>query len=305
MSNTVDGQCIYYLVGSGSRVIDASANAGCVYIVNCSNVTVRDMTLHNNGVGVTLVGTYNSVVEDVTCKNNSKAGIMLFNTGNCVVRRCRTAWNNYGINVSESTGTMIDSSYSSANAYGVYCEHSRLDVVNVSVCNNGPGGGLAYLYESEGAIVNCTICWNTKPNGYVPYDVAGVNCDYSSDVAVLNSIVWGNSPGQIGGDSQSIMVRYSDVQGGYEGNGNIDKKPLLTPDGHLRLGSDCIDKGDPFGSYALFDIDGDTRVHGPAVDIGADEYIDVDGDGLPDWFCLLYTSPSPRDLSTSRMPSSA
>ena len=34
-------------------------------------------------------------------------------------------------------------------------------------------------------------------------------------------------------------------------------------------------------------------------------------EGLPDmeagqdWFCLLYTSPSPRDLSTSRMPSSA
>ena len=24
-----------------------------------------------------------------------------------------------------------------------------------------------------------------------------------------------------------------------------------------------------------------------------------------DWICLLYTSPSPRDLSTSRMPSSA
>ena len=29
---------------------------------------------------------------------------------------------------------------------------------------------------------------------------------------------------------------------------------------------------------------------------------DSDGDGVP---CLLYTSPSPRDLSTSRMPSSA
>ena len=25
----------------------------------------------------------------------------------------------------------------------------------------------------------------------------------------------------------------------------------------------------------------------------------------PSWGCLLYTSPSPRDLSTSRMPSSA
>ena len=31
----------------------------------------------------------------------------------------------------------------------------------------------------------------------------------------------------------------------------------------------------------------------------------VDYSGYPDCRCLLYTSPSPRDLSTSRMPSSA
>ena len=29
------------------------------------------------------------------------------------------------------------------------------------------------------------------------------------------------------------------------------------------------------------------------------------GEGGYAWICLLYTSPSPRDLSTSRMPSSA
>ena len=28
-------------------------------------------------------------------------------------------------------------------------------------------------------------------------------------------------------------------------------------------------------------------------------------DAAQNWICLLYTSPSPRDLSTSRMPSSA
>ena len=32
---------------------------------------------------------------------------------------------------------------------------------------------------------------------------------------------------------------------------------------------------------------------------------DVDSDSMHVRFCLLYTSPSPRDLSTSRMPSSA
>ena len=31
----------------------------------------------------------------------------------------------------------------------------------------------------------------------------------------------------------------------------------------------------------------------------------IKGNDRPDNICLLYTSPSPRDLSTSRMPSSA
>ena len=31
----------------------------------------------------------------------------------------------------------------------------------------------------------------------------------------------------------------------------------------------------------------------------------IEGKESNDWNCLLYTSPSPRDLSTSRMPSSA
>ena len=31
----------------------------------------------------------------------------------------------------------------------------------------------------------------------------------------------------------------------------------------------------------------------------------VDGGSVGEIICLLYTSPSPRDLSTSRMPSSA
>ena len=35
------------------------------------------------------------------------------------------------------------------------------------------------------------------------------------------------------------------------------------------------------------------------------EHWGVDGYGDPLCTCLLYTSPSPRDLSTSRMPSSA
>ena len=45
--------------------------------------------------------------------------------------------------------------------------------------------------------------------------------------------------------------------------------------------------------------------------VGAAQAVSINPDGLgqvliyPYYTCLLYTSPSPRDLSTSRMPSSA
>ena len=47
------------------------------------------------------------------------------------------------------------------------------------------------------------------------------------------------------------------------------------------------------------------QVRGP-VEMGVDNENNMAAErgGTP-WFCLLYTSPSPRDLSTSRMPSSA
>ena len=35
-----------------------------------------------------------------------------------------------------------------------------------------------------------------------------------------------------------------------------------------------------------------------------DQWKEDNPDWTRDWSCLLYTSPSPRDLSTSRMPSS-
>ena len=41
------------------------------------------------------------------------------------------------------------------------------------------------------------------------------------------------------------------------------------------------------------------------TDENGDPVVDADGNPVASTTCLLYTSPSPRDLSTSRMPSSA
>jgi hypothetical protein len=82
---------------------------------------------------------------------------------------------------------------------------------------------------------------------------------------------------------------------GTNGGGNIDIAPLLTPDGHLPFWSPCIDKGDPnfiIDPNYPTDVDGEDRLMSGRVDIGADEFEDTDGDGLPDFWEQMFFGDS-------------
>jgi hypothetical protein len=101
---------------------------------------------------------------------------------------------------------------------------------------------------------------------------------------ISNSIAWDNRPDQIGG---SVWTRYSDVQGGWPGEGNIDADPCFVEPGywdansvwidgdyHLLPDSPCIDAGDP--NYVPepdeTDLDGKPRIINGQIDMGAYEY---------------------------------
>ncbi|MDP7246795.1 MAG: hypothetical protein QF389_09500, partial [Planctomycetota bacterium] len=45
--------------------------------------------------------------------------------------------------------------------------------------------------------------------------------------------------------SGTPLITYSDIEGGWEGEGNIDTDPLFNEDYTLQAGSPCIDAGDP------------------------------------------------------------
>jgi hypothetical protein len=141
---------------------------------------------------------------------------------------------------------------------------------------------------SSPTIINCTIVGNIAPTG------AGI---FGSTVTVTNSIVWGNHGNeQISG---SAIVTYSNVQGGFGGEGNLDVLPGFADwangDYHLSADSPLIDAGDPkfVSGPGHVDLDGDPRVVAAAVDMGADEFrrpADVDADdtvGITDFLAVL------------------
>ncbi|UCG60015.1 MAG: right-handed parallel beta-helix repeat-containing protein [Phycisphaerales bacterium] len=290
-SNTVDGKPIYYLVDRADIVVDASANAGCVFAVDCGEVVVRDLVLSKNGTAVTFVGTAASLIEHVTAKDNSEAGILLFESANNVVKGNHISGNATGIELMNSERIDIEHNFITQNEQGISCSSSEVSVKSSVINLNMGAGGVVFSEQSSATVVNCTIYGNSgQPLRGVVLPGGGVSCDESSSIEVSSCVVWANAPGQIA-MLPSMNVTYSDVQGGFTGEGNIDQDPMLTPDGHLRVGSPCTGKGDPQIERTGLDIDGESRVMSRRVDMGADEHRDIDYDGLPDWYEVKYLDP--------------
>jgi len=87
--------------------------------------------------------------------------------------------------------------------------------------------------------------------------VGGALYCLNSSPIVTNCILWGNLPDEIYVFGGSPIVSYSDVQGGWPGQGNIDESPLFTSgmgfDYLLLPQSPCIDTGDPALEDRLYD----------------------------------------------------
>ena len=154
------------------------------------------------------------------------------------------------------------------------------------------GGGIS-CHNSDAVLTNCTFTGNRAPNGTALAFNGG-----RSNVWLTNCILWPQNPVWIN-DQSRVDISYSNITGGWPGEGNIDVNSLFvyaegpdgiggTEDDDFRLSplSRCVDAGDP--SFAPgtdeTDADGNPRVIGGRVDMGAYEFqgiLHVDDD-VPD-----------------------
>ena len=116
----------------------------------------------------------------------------------------------------------------------------------------GWGGGMFNL-GATATLANCTFSGNTGSS-------AGGLSTISAEVTVINSILWGNTSTEIFGKA---AVSYSDVRGGFPGEGNIDVDPLFADGGYW------VDVNDPNITFEPNDpnavwIDGDYHLKSEA-----------------------------------------
>ena len=269
----------------------ASSYGGGMYN-NYSSPTVTNCTFSGNTAAQRGGGMYNSssspTVTNCTFTGNTASsyggGMYNYSNSSPTVTNCTftdntAAWSGGGMfNITNSSPTVTNCTFSGNRG-------------------DDDGGGMSNFWYCSPTVTNCTFSGNSAGYGGGGMD----NFEFSYPT-VTNCIFWGdtapNDPEISKDPTSTAAVTYSDVEGGYTGTGNIDDDPLLTAYGvHLTLDSPCRDSGDPGGDYTgQTDIDGEARVIGGQVDMGADEWLDTDGDGLPDfWEQLHFGSPTAGD----------
>jgi parallel beta-helix repeat protein len=144
-SNIVDGKQIYYWIDKQDMTVPT--DAAYVALINCTNMTVRDLELERNAQGIVLISTSNSTIIRNRIRANCVDGILLYQSSNNVIRENDVA----------------------------DCEHNiclAFSSNNLLVANTVKGYNNNYIGINLGGSSNNSIVGNTLTANYISIYVA-------------------------------------------------------------------------------------------------------------------------------------
>jgi hypothetical protein len=206
---------------------------------------------------------------------------------NCVVTGNASASHAGGVYYGTLYNCVVSQNVATSDGGGSYHSHLYNCLVTTNSANNGGGAGLGFLN-------NCVLVGNSaRTSGGGTYTVSSMK----------NCTIIGNSAGYRGGGTygngtfyQNCIIYYNTAVSGSPftnvfdfssdmynccltprlgGTGNIANPPafvdLASGNYRLQIGSPCIDAGTNINVYWSTDLDGNPRIFGGTVDMGAYE----------------------------------
>jgi parallel beta-helix repeat protein len=242
-SNTVDGKPVYYWINERDKTVPL--DAGYVALVNCTNITIQNLNLTNNGQGVLLAYTTNTTITKNNITNNY-AGIHLTGPSNNNTISGNTVTNSdYGIRLASLAGlsnTTIIGNNITNNRYGIHLRwssnHNTISGNNITnnrcgiqlssssnynsiygnnITNNEDGIGIELVYSSN---YNDIYGNNITNNGGGIYLRDSIKNNISKNNITNNgeSICFWNSSSNkfyhnnfIGNTQQVLVVEFGDI----------------------------------------------------------------------------------------------
>lgn len=166
--------------------------------------------------------------------------------------------------------TLTDCTFAGNSVYdfggGIYSLSGSLSLEGCIFAGNRARryGAAMSCHASEPTLANCTFAGNRAPYGRTAAFNGG-----RSTARLTNCILWEDGDVIWNNDNSRIIISYSDVRGGFPGEGNIDVDPLFAVSGYWDSNGTPEDIDDDFwvdGDYHLksqagrWDPDGQTWV---------------------------------------------
>lgn len=186
---------------------------------------------------------------------------------------------------------------------------------NIYTGNSATLGGAVYASGTPLAPLQAEIINSTIVNNAADGSGGGVYVDSSSQVTIVNTILWENTPEQLSQPAGTLAVRYSNVQGGWNDTTNIDEPPDFQPNSTYKLSNNSICIGAGIDSVAIDsvwyfapseDFNGNPRPNpfDSRPDIGAFESVMPMGleplsNNLPSQYILQQNYPNPFNPETT------
>jgi predicted outer membrane repeat protein len=291
---------------NGLTITNGYTGVGGGIYCGYSSPAITNCTFSGNSVRYSGGAMYNHYSEPIitnctfTGNSTERGGAMYNYNSNPAITNCVFTYNSAlssGAIFNESSSPVITNcSFTGNLAFeggAMSNAGSHPVITNCTFSDNSAewGGGAMYIYYGSTTVSNCTFTGNSAQYGGAMYSLYGStivsNCTFtgnsaqyggaiyggSSNSVIKNCILWGNTPDQIASGSPVI---YSNVQGGWDGVGNIDEDPHFVFDADLHLAPDspCIEAGDPnyIPGPNETDLDGNPRITGAHIDMGAYEF---------------------------------
>ena len=265
---------------SNTATIGGGASGGI--LTNCTFIGNR--AGQGGGVGTSIYFSFlfNCTLIGNTASINS-GGAYLAKLNNCQLIG-NVSYTAGGARYCNLTNCLITANVSASAGGGAY----ESWVVNCIISSN-----LATQLSSAGggtwgcpSVINCLLVGNIATNGGGDYGSSLFNCTIVNNSAdsgggVYNShptncIIYYNTGGDLYAGSASCSPAFCCLPQTTNSLGNITNAPLfadpINGDWHLSASSPCINAGDNFYVVSTTDLDGNPRLQGGTVDLGAYEY---------------------------------
>jgi len=157
-TNTVNGKPIYYWINQHDKTVPL--DAGCVILINCTNIKVQNLTLTHNKEGITLVNTKNSEIKNCSFSNH-KSGIRTSICSNINITENIFKENGEGLTIWESTDILVNKNLIENNTQrGIELFDSKVSNILSDNHISGCSVGIEFTASSN----NNTITGNTITN---------------------------------------------------------------------------------------------------------------------------------------------